>query len=922
MNKEIQNNTESVAGWYLEEDDMTFDDFGDELEVFEFDMKKSMTPTEDEINDNNEENLDESDKRSENICTDKSIIVHGVEDDESDCDLDVFPSPTENDDAMQLSKKPSMSFSTFLNNKRTQVWNPNNKKMPLNYNDDHYQELLGSTPPERDTLMSKLEMIYPKATSKWINSSHVDFCQGCNTKFNKGFLTGQHHCRACGMVFCNDCCNKTTKIPDGFIQKPVEDDGVRQMLSNTVNILISGPKNGELVCNKCHAKLKKLNEVSFLIYICEFLDLQSIHNLLRVSGNWNMRTTHYFNTKDQFKKFLRLTSDLKLSDGSTFPRKQSDQKICIKSDVYITEYDWQSACIYQLSKFREIQYKPPYKGYNEWEQNMLWISRQYFTKHNNWIMALIKLTIQAFYSKKNSIQTLKSYIHGTKQIISERAEKNTSCVHLTCSRKCTLQLDILDFLEILRFVTVLQTSTTSDANVNRYVLWENTGEDNEKRKDLQDFIYFLLKQVYSVQRVNNNMMRTLIPLICSVFSKLMHISKQRIDYVYIKKLFDEMFSVSDVMVHFVAEINYLSKRNMLDNKRKTIGTINFVDFMSSYIENKLEISYTKQMNAMTKVFDTLYLNERANVTKDLPILYPLDFAFVITKIKHAKRMKSTTAPVIVNIEITDGSITKEVALIIKKDTTLRKERIVSCLMTLLQIKLKQQARQGKLEDFAEFPTYEIVMLAHNLGVIEAVPNSITLRQVTDEHHVSLQNYVLGRNQNEPISSVKTRFTQTMSISNSVAYILGLGDRHMDNIMITDRGEVFHIDFGYIMKNPLTSIWGSPNIKVTSDIIDFLGGVNSEYYKTFQNLVIKSHEILRIHKNIIVNYYEILGDEEYVDWESFKIKLESRLMNNLDDPQISITLIKEIETSNSIMNVIGDMTHNARQRWKGFGFGLF
>jgi hypothetical protein len=116
-----------------------------------------------------------------------------------------------------------------------------------------------------------------------------------------------------------------------------------------------------------------------------------------------------------------------------------------------------------------------------------------------------------------------------------------------------------------------------------------------------------------------------------------------------------------------------------------------------------------------------------------------------------------------------------------------------------------------------------------------------------------------------------------------------------------------------MENPMTTIFEMPQIKVTNDIIDFLGGSNSIYYDKFKKLVIKIYNILRANRNLINLYFKFICDEEYLKWDIVEQKLNQKLMNGMKCKDIEITLVNEIESANSFTNMFVDICHTYRHK---------
>ena len=60
----------------------------------------------------------------------------------------------------------------------------------------------------------------------------------------------------------------------------------------------------------------------------------------------------------------------------------------------------------------------------------------------------------------------------------------------------------------------------------------------------------------------------------------------------------------------------------------------------------------------------------------------------------------------------------------------------------------------------------------------------------------------------------------------VTYLLGVGDRHLDNLLLTKSGRLFHIDFGYILGRDPKPM--PPPMKLSKEMIEAFGGMTSEH----------------------------------------------------------------------------------------------
>lgn len=105
-------------------------------------------------------------------------------------------------------------------------------------------------------------------------------------------------------------------------------------------------------------------------------------------------------------------------------------------------------------------------------------------------------------------------------------------------------------------------------------------------------------------------------------------------------------------------------------------------------------------------------------------------------------------------------------------------------------------------------------------------------------------------------------------------MLGVGDRHLDNLMLTPDGHFFHgmslapppqhsradlllVDYGYILgRDPKPY---PPPVKVCKEMVDAMGGATSSHYARFQSLAYTAFIGLRKNANLILNLVALMVD---------------------------------------------------------------
>lgn len=109
------------------------------------------------------------------------------------------------------------------------------------------------------------------------------------------------------------------------------------------------------------------------------------------------------------------------------------------------------------------------------------------------------------------------------------------------------------------------------------------------------------------------------------------------------------------------------------------------------------------------------------------------------------------------------------------------------------------------------------------------------------------------------------YAHSLATTSMIGYVLGIGDRHVNNILIDNStAELIHIDFGIAFEqNKCLPTPETIPFRLTRDMVSALGttGVEGVYRKSCE----KSMEVLRQHKSTILTIVEVLLHDPLYSW---------------------------------------------------------
>ncbi|KAI5292533.1 Phosphatidylinositol (PI) 3-kinase [Ascosphaera acerosa] len=300
---------------------------------------------------------------------------------------------------------------------------------------------------------------------------------------------------------------------------------------------------------------------------------------------------------------------------------------------------------------------------------------------------------------------------------------------------------------------------------------------------------------------------------------------------------------------------------------------------------------------------------------DPPIPLPLEPSVMITGCipDEANVFKSSLSPLLINFRTSEGNT---YPIIFKVGDDLRQDQLVIQIISLMDRLLQKENLDLKLTP------YRILATSSISGAMQFVP-STSLSAASAKYKGSILAYLRAHNPDPHERCGVARQAMDTYIKSCagycvITYLLGVGDRHLDNLLLCPDGHFFHADFGYILGRDPKPF--APLMKLCTDMVEGMGGASSPNYMQFKQYCFTAYTTLRKSANLILNLFSLMVDANIPDIrlepDKAVLKVQERFHLEMTEEEAIRHFDQLISDSvNAIFGVVIDRLHEFVQGWR-------
>uniref|UniRef100_UPI00398E76AF phosphatidylinositol 4,5-bisphosphate 3-kinase catalytic subunit gamma isoform isoform X2 n=1 Tax=Pristiophorus japonicus TaxID=55135 RepID=UPI00398E76AF len=306
-------------------------------------------------------------------------------------------------------------------------------------------------------------------------------------------------------------------------------------------------------------------------------------------------------------------------------------------------------------------------------------------------------------------------------------------------------------------------------------------------------------------------------------------------------------------------------RAMLEDFHRQVQLVDSLAQVATEIKKIIPEKSDLPPNATALVREML---RKAQLPQDFLVPYDPRIKAGSILVERCKIMASKKKPLWLEFTCAnaDGTQSRTVGIIFKHGDDLRQDMLI--IQTLV---IMDSIWQENSLDLNLVP-YGCISTGYNIGMIEVVRDATTIATVQRSKggntgafkNDALYDWLKSKLQVEEAYYQAMETFVTSCAGYCVAtYVLGIGDRHNDNIMITEQGNLFHIDFGHILGNT-KRILGVNRERVpfvlTPDFLFVMGRVSkrpSLYFQRFKDICIQAYMSLRTHSSLLITLFSLM-----------------------------------------------------------------